>query len=76
MEACFCHRIKLLCLFISQFSLFTVINRNLFSDKMLIYQHIDVLISVLDHCNILTTINHHSSDESYMSNHSSSQVNE
>jgi len=42
---------------------------------MLIYQLIDVLISVLDHCNTLTTNNHHSSDESYMSNHSSSQVN-
>jgi len=33
---------------------------------MLIYQLIDVLISVLDHCN---------THESYMSNHSSSQVN-
>jgi len=37
---------------------FTVINRFLFSDKMWIYQVIDVLISVLDHCNILTTNNH------------------
>jgi len=30
---------------------------------MLIYQLIDVLISVLDHCNTLSTNNHHSSDE-------------
>jgi len=42
---------------------------------MFIYQLIDVLISVLDHYNTLTTNNHHSSDENYMSNHSSPQVN-
>jgi len=41
---------------------------------MLIYQLIDILISVLDYCNTLTTNNHHS-EEIYMSNHSSSQVN-
>jgi len=32
---------------------------------MLIYQHIGILISVLYHCNTLTTNNHHSSDESH-----------
>jgi len=41
---------------------------------MLIYQLIDVLISVLDHCYTLTTNNHHSSDKSYMSNHSSTLI--
>jgi len=40
---------------------------------MLIYQSIEVLISLLYHCNTLTT-NHHSCDESHMIIKSSSQA--
>jgi len=39
---------------------------------MLIYHPIEVLLSVLYHCNTLTTTNH-SRDESHMINQSSSQ---
>jgi len=45
---------------------FTVINHISLCDIMLIYQPIEELISVLYHCNILTTNNYHSSDESHM----------
>jgi len=41
---------------------------------MLVYQPIEELISVLKHCNTLTTNNHHSNDENHMINHSSSQA--
>jgi len=41
---------------------------------MLIYQAFEKLTSVLYHCKTLTTNNHLSSDESFMSNQSSSQV--
>jgi len=40
---------------------------------MLFYPQMEVLVSVLYHCNSLTTINH-SSDESHMINLSSSEV--
>jgi len=46
------------------FTDFRVMNHILLSDIMLIYHPIEVLISVLDHCNTLT-INNHGRDESH-----------